>query len=238
MNKLNIENSSCLFTSLVESYHYTKQLVECETKEKQRIRNASTDLIKNNNDPILNKDQVESKVNIGIQVNVDNDYNLSVQIDALKSSLANVVTDYAEQLQAIQNKNYKILELEHERESLKKQVDRNYVIVKFIETLTDNDDEQINQNKIFKRIVAVDTIYKSRHSKYVSEINLAASAIKYSIARSKLIIDIDNHITGGGGYTKFLNWIESLAIEPKPLPDGFLILAFDNEQKGQKNYLD
>ncbi|CAG8719090.1 14493_t:CDS:2 [Cetraspora pellucida] len=64
--------------------------------------------------------------------------------------------------------------------------------------------------------------------KYVSEINLAASAIKYSIARLKLIIDIDNHITG----------IESLVIEPKPLPDGFLILAFDNEQKGQKNYLD
>ncbi|RIB12464.1 hypothetical protein C2G38_2200623 [Gigaspora rosea] len=68
-------------------------------------------------------------------------------------------------------------------------------------------------------------------SKYVSEINLAALAIKYTIARSKLIIDIDSHITSGGGYTKFINWIESLAIKPKLLPDGFLILAFDNEQK-------
>ncbi|KAF0551460.1 hypothetical protein F8M41_023403 [Gigaspora margarita] len=114
----------------------------------------------------------------------------------------------------------------------------NPVIVKFIEVLTDNDDEQLYQKKVFKRIVAVDAIYKSQHSKYVSEINLAASAIKYTIARSKLIIDIDSHITGGGGYTKFINWIESLAIEPKLLPDRFLILAFDNEQKGQKNYLD
>ncbi|CAG8469881.1 23635_t:CDS:2 [Gigaspora rosea] len=136
------------------------KISECETKEKQRTRNASTDLIKSriqlfssyfpklnnlqnkleklsdyprkrsrnfknlsdNNNPILNEDQVESKVDIGIQVDIDNDYNLTVQIDALKSSLANVVTDHAEQLQAIQNKNYKILELEHECESLKKQV--------------------------------------------------------------------------------------------------------------------
>ncbi|KAF0536866.1 hypothetical protein F8M41_009000 [Gigaspora margarita] len=85
---------------------------------------------------------------------------------------------------------------------------------------------------------AIDTIYKSQYNKYVSEINLAASTIKYTIAWSKIIIDIDNHISGGGGYTKFVNWIKSLVVEPKSLPNGLLILAFDNEQKGQKNYLD
>ncbi|CAG8783463.1 7198_t:CDS:1, partial [Gigaspora rosea] len=41
------ENPTCLFNKLVESYKYTKQLAECETKETQRIRNASTELIKN-----------------------------------------------------------------------------------------------------------------------------------------------------------------------------------------------
>ncbi|CAG8802849.1 4724_t:CDS:2, partial [Gigaspora margarita] len=41
------EDLNCLFNNLVDSYKYTKQLAECETKEKQRFCNASTDLIKN-----------------------------------------------------------------------------------------------------------------------------------------------------------------------------------------------
>ncbi|RHZ80675.1 hypothetical protein Glove_132g173 [Diversispora epigaea] len=117
---------------------------------------------------------------------------------------------------------------------------RNQVIVKFIETLTYNDqnkNDSINE-KIFKRAVAVDAIYGSRHRKYVSEINLLASAIKYSLARSKTIINIDNHITSAGCYTRFLKWLEKLSKEQEPLPKGLLFLAFDNEQRGQKNYLD
>jgi len=67
---------------------------------------------------------------------------------------------------------------------------------------------------------------------------MAASAVKYSLARSKMVIDIDNHTMYSGSYSKFTNWLESLATEQPPLPNGFLFLAFDNEQKGQKNYLD
>ncbi|CAG8543481.1 5509_t:CDS:2 [Diversispora eburnea] len=63
-------------------------------------------------------------------------------------------------------------------------------------------------------IITIDAIYESRHLKYVSVINLTTSAIKYLLARSKMIVDIDNHITS------------------------LLFLTFDNEQKGQKNYLD
>jgi len=117
--------------------------------------------------------------------------------------------------------------------------ERNPVIVRFIETLTHNDNEHQNEGeKLFKCAVAVDAIYGSRHLKYVSAVNLAASAIKYSVARSKMVIDIDNHIMSSGCYKKFTNWLESLAIEQPKLPEGFLFLAFDNEQKGQKNYLD
>ncbi|RHZ71739.1 hypothetical protein Glove_255g21 [Diversispora epigaea] len=36
------------------------------------------------------------------------------------------------------------------------------------------------------------------------------SAIKYSIARSKMIIDIDNHITSSGNYYQFQKWLEEL----------------------------
>ena|SRR5438128_11471140 len=69
--------------------------------------------------------------------------------------------------------------------------ERNPVIVKFIETLTHNENERQNEGeKLFKCAVAVDAIYGSRHLKYVSAISLAASAIKYSLARSRMVIDI------------------------------------------------
>ena len=116
---------------------------------------------------------------------------------------------------------------------------QNPVVVKFIEHLTYNANENQHEGeKLFKCAVAVDIIYGIRHLKYVSAINLAASAIKYSIARSKTIIDIDNHFISSGSYTKFIKWQENLASETQPFPKGLIFMAFDNEQKGQKNYLD
>ncbi|KAF0408910.1 hypothetical protein F8M41_008430 [Gigaspora margarita] len=60
----------------------------------------------------------------------------------------------------------------------------NPVIVKFIETLTSNNFNTNTKNteKLFKRAMAIDSLYRSRHEKYVSEVGLMASAIKYSIA--------------------------------------------------------
>ena len=65
-------------------------------------------------------------------------------------------------------------------------------------------------------------------------INLTALAIKYSIARSKLIIDIDNHFMSFSGYIKFIKWQENLAGESQLFPSGLVFMVFDNEQKGQK----
>jgi len=116
---------------------------------------------------------------------------------------------------------------------------RNPIVVKFIQTLTYNENEnQLKEGKLFKNAVAVDAIYGARHTKYVSAVNLATSAIKYSLSKSKTIINIDNHILNSGSFYKFLKWQECLAGEPEPLPEGLLFMAFDNEQKGQKNYLD
>ncbi|RIB04263.1 hypothetical protein C2G38_2284631 [Gigaspora rosea] len=60
--------------------------------------------------------------------------------------------------------------------------------------------------------------------------------------RNPVIINFINTLTrndiSSGSYTKFVNWLESLAIESEPLPEGLLFLAFDNEQRGQHNYLD
>ncbi|RIB03900.1 hypothetical protein C2G38_2286020 [Gigaspora rosea] len=116
---------------------------------------------------------------------------------------------------------------------------RNPVVVEFIKTLTFNENEDHYEvEKLFKCAVVIDNIYGIRHLKYVSSINLALSAIKYSIAKSKTIIDIDGHIINAGGFTKFIKWQETLAGNSEPFPNGLVFMAFDNEQKGQKNYLD
>jgi len=112
---------------------------------------------------------------------------------------------------------------------------RNPVVVKFIEVLVSYENEkQLEGEKLFKLAMAVDTIYGARHNKYVSAVNLAASAIKYSIAKSRIIVDLDNHFLNSGGYNKFIQWQEGLACKFSPLPKGLLFLAFDNEQKGKK----
>ncbi|CAG8503057.1 10606_t:CDS:2 [Scutellospora calospora] len=117
---------------------------------------------------------------------------------------------------------------------------RNKVIVKFVETLVQNNyaTDILSLKKFFKAVVIVNSIYRAQHRKYVSEIHLAASAIKYIVARSKIVINIDNYITSCGSYNRFLKWQNELSKQKELLPEGLLFLAFDNEQKGQKNYLD
>ena len=86
-------------------------------------------------------------------------------------------------------------------------------------------------------MVTVDAIYEARNLKYISSINLTTSTIKYSLTRSKTIIDIDNHIISFSSYIKFINWLESLIIKQSFFSKSLLFLAFNNEQNRQKNYL-
>ena len=58
------------------------------------------------------------------------------------------------------------------------------------------------------------------------------------IRDNKKAINIDNHITSSGSYHRFQTWLEGLSDREEPLPEGLLFLAFDNEQRGQKTYLD
>jgi hypothetical protein len=71
--------------------------------------------------------------------------------------------------------------------------------------------DDVNQEKLFKGAVAVDAIYGLCHGKYVSEIDLAASAIKYSLAHPKKVVNMDNHMTSSGSYSTFQNWLGRLA---------------------------
>ncbi|KAF0486138.1 hypothetical protein F8M41_022714 [Gigaspora margarita] len=57
----------------------------------------------------------------------------------------------------------------------------NLVVVEFIKTLIHNENEDhYKEEKLFKCAIAIDNIYRIRHLKYVSSINLALLAIKYS----------------------------------------------------------
>ncbi len=91
---------------------------------------------------------------------------------------------------------------------------------------------QHESEKLFKCAIAVDVIYSIRHLKYVSAINLVALAIKYSIVRSKLIININNHFINDRDYIKFIKWQENLANKSQSFPMGLVFMTFDNEQKG------
>jgi len=53
-----------------------------------------------------------------------------------------------------------------------------------------------------------------------------------------MVINIDNHITSSRSYFRFQKWLEELSKQEELLPEGLLFLVFDNEQRGQKNYLD
>ncbi|KAG9297899.1 hypothetical protein G9A89_000835, partial [Geosiphon pyriformis] len=208
------------FSTIRLNEYDESQLVKCETKESQRWRHASasvaaeriTEITKprlSNDNKLLELEKTFS--DFGVQV-------------FLPDPIYEV---YIKRIQELEDINQQLLS---ENATLKKQLDeafnnqqdhiksvkeitkRERVIVRFIETLTHNKDEYQNEGeKLFKGAVAVNAIYGSRHLKYVSTINLATSAIKYSVARSKMVINIDNHIISS---------------------------AFNNEQKGQKNYLD
>ncbi|KAF0411264.1 hypothetical protein F8M41_008221 [Gigaspora margarita] len=108
----------------------------------------------------------------------------------------------------------------------------NQVVVEFIKNLVQNaKDVTLSQEKLFKTATAINLIYRAHYRKYVLEIQLAFSVIKYSIDRSRMIINIDNHITNSGSKYRFQKWLEELSKNKKSLPDY-------NEQRGQKNYLD
>ncbi|KAF0424070.1 hypothetical protein F8M41_006623 [Gigaspora margarita] len=118
----------------------------------------------------------------------------------------------------------------------------NNLVVEFIKTLTHNENEDHYEGeKLFKCAIAIDNIYGIRHLKYVSSINLLLLAIKYSIAKSKTIVDIDSHIINAGGFTKFINWQETLADSSEPFPNvifhmvtSFVLFNFNPTNQIQK----
>ena len=177
-----------LLNQINELKHLNKQLLSDNKKllfEKKQLLSENKILKKKLNSRFDNQqDHVEVIINI-----------VKKERDDLYSNITNLIKDH-ERFQ---------LDSLLEYSSSQWLIKQNPVIVNFIKMLTYNENEnQYDSEKLFKCVIVVDIIYRIRHLKYVSAINLVASAIKYFIARSKLIIDIDNHFMNSGGYTKFI----------------------------------
>ncbi|RIB26512.1 hypothetical protein C2G38_2163148 [Gigaspora rosea] len=188
---------SCLFKDLVNTYNKTLKLEFCEMKERQTSRHADT--------PKTAKEYATSLIN--------NITELRQEVESQKCE----ITTLKKQLYEYQEENIQLKNLYRELYEENKKLTnykRNQVIVKFIETLTHNnlDLDLLNIEKLYKRAIAINLIYGSRHEKYVSEISLVASAIKYSIARSKTIININGQITNSGCYSRLQNYIQHTSI--------------------------
>ncbi|CAH1767575.1 13336_t:CDS:2, partial [Entrophospora sp. SA101] len=99
---------------------------------------------------------------------------------------------------------------EHEISELKKNLDTSYNHIDGIQNLYE---EQFSKNKY---LLEQWNSHFSNQQKHIEAI--------------KEITNADR-----GGYPHFQKWLESLSDREEHLPEGLL---FDNEQKGQKNYLD
>ena len=59
----------------------------------------------------------------------------------------------------------------------------------------------------------------------------------YALSGSRLVVDLMGHFSPGGSYKLLKDWLMDLGGEPLEVPDGFILVAFDNEQRLLKNYL-
>ncbi|CAG8856646.1 21994_t:CDS:1, partial [Gigaspora margarita] len=104
----------------------------------------------------LDNTQMESltTIDIGIQVEINNNNDLLMQIETLKNSLNTLVADHAKQVQIIEIKNNKIFELEHKYENLKKQIANFNISLDLyrnqIESLANEKNKLESENKYLK----------------------------------------------------------------------------------------
>ena len=66
---------------------------------------------------------------------------------------------------------------------------------------------------------------------------MAFQAVAYAVSGRRLVVDMLGHLTPGCGYTLLKEWRSTLSSEPLRVPDGFILVAYDNKQRLLRNYL-
>ena len=84
---------------------------------------------------------------------------------------------------------------------------------------------------------AMESLYAAANLNYCAEFHVLLQAIVYSITQSKTTLDIFGHLGSGGSYKLVKDWLAGLGGSELQVPEGFVSVGFDNEQRQLKSYL-
>ncbi|RIB16285.1 hypothetical protein C2G38_2038690 [Gigaspora rosea] len=245
----------CAFATLVPLYK-NLGLLECETKSLQTMRHASSKLsqdclpLYNNFFPEL----VQIQTHLEDFSLCEKHYNQIIVSDFLRQMLvsSNIPKNRCNnQKRQINSNNFdnRIIE-KQARYSHETDVEKNICEVGVqVNQETHDVGIQVSNITLESRVYLLQLQLNSKINEIEDlkkQLDYAYDYVMESWERVQELSKINKEITeqnnvlkfSSGSYTKFVNWLESLAIESEPLPEGLLFLAFDNEQRGQHNYLD
>ena len=101
---------------------------------------------------------------------------------------------------------------------------RNLVLKSAVNALSDSTTSAI------KKVIAVDHMYNLAKPNFISPILFGANLVMYSIARSKMAVDIYGKLHPGGRYKLMRSCLNGLTMEIRAMPDNDILTAIDNDQ--------
>ena len=87
-----------------------------------------------------------------------------------------------------------------------------------------------NGIKDVQKTVAVDQLYSFVQPPYVSPFLFGASLLVYSIARSKLAMNIYSKFFPAGASSTVRSWLNRLTMDVQQMPSGDILTSIDNDQ--------
>ena len=79
-------------------------------------------------------------------------------------------------------------------------------------------------------MIAVDHMHNLAKPNFISPIMFGANLVMYSIARSKMAVDIYGKLHPGGQYMLMKSWLNGLTLEIPAMPDNDILTVIDNDQ--------
>ena len=84
--------------------------------------------------------------------------------------------------------------------------------------------------KDVQKTVAVDQLYSFVQPSYVSPFLFGANLLVYSIARSKLAMNIHSKFFPAGVSSTVRSWLNTLTMDVQQMPSGDILTSIDNDQ--------
>lgn len=101
---------------------------------------------------------------------------------------------------------------------------RNLVLKSAVNALSDS------RTKAIKKVMAVNHMHNLAKPNFISPIMFGANLVMYSIARSKMAVDIYGKLHPEGQYKLMKSWLHGLTMEIPAMPDNDILTAIDNDQ--------